>query len=103
MKKLKALDSLRSKFKSDLLDEKDLSPMEVTVGADSEEGLEEGLELAKDVVKKGPQALGKELPSLDMEDEDDDLEDLDEEAEEIFQKLQASPELMEKLVAKLSL
>lgn len=98
--KMKALDSLRKKFKSDLLSDKDLAPMEVTVGADSEEGLEEGLEMAKEVVGKGTE----ELPMLG---EDDDLEtpemELEEEANEIVEKLKSSPELMEKILSKLSL
>lgn len=93
-----ALNKLRGKLKSEMLGEDELSPMGVTVEADSEEGLEKGLDMAKEVVEKGPQALSEELPDLDSDDLDD-LEDDDEEdeSEEIIAKLQADPILAEKI------
>lgn len=91
-----ALNKLRSKLKSDMIKEDDLAPVGVTVEADSEEGLEKGLDMAKEVVKKGPEAMMEELPDLD-DDDSDELEDMEDESEEIIAKLQANPALAEKI------
>lgn len=105
----KGLDSLRKDLRSKShVDE--LAPVEVTVGADSEEGLEEGLELAKDVVGKVPMKKSHAHPMDDLDDELSDLgalpekeESIEQEADEMLAKLQESPELMKAIMSKLSL
>lgn len=88
--KLRLLEKLSQEM-SDLMSEQGMSEddmpedmQKVTVAAPDEEGLEEGLEMAGEMVKKGPESL-EALAGLEKEESEFSLDDLDSEELSMFE------------------
>lgn len=89
--KMNVLKELSSQA-GDMLGQKLAGLKKVTVASDSEDGLEQGLEKAKEIIEGEPveeESEGLELADSDDEDDMDDIEDCSpEELEAKIQKLQ---------------
>jgi hypothetical protein len=99
----KALDHFRKQLRSDSRGS-EMPMKKVSVMADSEEGLIEGLEKAEDIVEDGAEAVSQDIAS-EMMDEMGDEEMMDEEyaseEEEAFDLDSMTPEEMKEMILAL--
>lgn len=101
MDRKNALGKLRKELRDETTGEFPKKMQEVTVAAPNEEGLEEGLEMAKEVVSKGPEALMEELEGGSLEGGSmEEVESPESQVEEIMEKL--TPEVAKLLIEKLA-
>lgn len=108
--KLNVLKKIRSEMEDAMKSGLGKGKKEVTVSADSKEGLEKGLDMAKHFVEKKPQGLGEDMMDdhelSDMEeDEQNEMEDAQDESmpmdeHELDEEIQRLLQMKEKLQSK---
>ena len=104
----KALDHFRKQLRSDSRGS-EMPLKKVSVMADSEEGLMEGLEKAEDIIEDGAEAVSQDIASEMMEEESpeeimEDMSERDEyasEEEEEFDLDSMTPEEMKEMILAL--